>query len=101
MSISFSLQPYITWQNFVNWLGTWNVRGDKRIAKREVVNVFRKEKFRLRQLKGNGGVVSWYEVNDDIAGVKEIERAGGGVAVLLNVWHSALIHFEYVSSRIM
>ena len=47
------------------------------------------------------GEVSWYGVNSIIAGVQEIERAREGVAILLNVWHSALMDFGYVSSRIL
>ena len=48
------------------------------------------------------GEVSWCGVNGIIADVQKIERAREGIAVLLNdVWHSALIDFECVSSRIM
>ena len=46
-------------------------------------------------LKGNGGV-SWFGVNDIIAGVQEKKS----VAVLLKyVWHSAVIALGCVSSR--
>ena len=45
---------------------------------------------------------SWCGVNGIIAGVQEMERAREGVAILLNdVWHSAVIDFECVSSRIL
>ena len=41
-------------------------------------------------------------VNGLIAVVQEMERAKRGVAILLNdVWHSAVIDFECVSSRIL
>ena len=52
-------------------------------------------------MKGNGKV-SWCGVNGIIAGVKEMERAGEGVFILLNnVCHSAVIDFGCVSSRIL
>ena len=56
------LLPCITRQNYVNHLGTWNVRGISRIAKREeVVDVFKEGNFELlalteTKLKGNGEV---------------------------------------------
>ena len=41
-------------------------------------------------------------VNGIIAGVKEMERAREGVAILLNdVWYSAVVDFGCVSSRIL
>ena len=53
------------------------------------------------KLKGNGEV-SWYGINGIIAGVREMERAREGVAVLLNkVWRSVVIDFECISSRIL
>ena len=76
------------------------------VKREEVVDDFRKGKFELlalteTKLKGNEEV-SWYGVNGIIAGVQEMERAREGVAVLLNdVWHSAVIDFVYVSSRIL
>ena len=66
------------------------------------MDVFGKGKFKplaltKTKLKGNREV-SWCGVN----GVQERERAREGVAVLLNdVWHSAVIDFGYVSSRIL
>ena len=66
----------------------------------------RKAKFELlaltaTKLKGNGEV-SWCGINSIIAGIQEMERAGEGVAVPLNdVWHSVVIDFGYVSSRIL
>ena len=52
-------------------------------------------------MKGNEEV-SWCGVNGIIAGVKEMERARKGVAVLLNdVWHNAVIDFGCVSSKIL
>ena len=77
------------------------------MIKREVVvNVFREGKFELlalteTKLKGNGGI-SWYGVNGIIAGVQEMERPREGVAILLNdVWHSAVIDFGCVISRVL
>ena len=70
-----------------------------------MVDVFRKGKFELLALtetkvKGNGEV-SWRGVNGIITGVQEMERAREGVAILLNdVWHSAVINFGCVRSRI-
>ena len=56
-----------------------------------MVDVFRKEEFELIAFTETkliqNGEVSWCRVN----GVQEIERARGGVAVLMNVWHSAMI----------
>ncbi|MCQ7056741.1 hypothetical protein, partial [Clostridioides difficile] len=70
------------------------------------MDVFRKGKFDLlalteTKLKGNGEV-SWCGVNGIIAGVEEMERAREGVAILLSdVWHSAVIDYGCVSSRIL
>ena len=70
------------------------------------MNVFRERKFEFldltgTKLKGNGEV-SWCGVNSIIAGIHEIERAREGVVILLNdVWHSAMVHFRCVSSRIL
>ena len=70
-----------------------------------MVEVFKEGKFELlavmeMKLKGNGEV-SWCEVNGIIASVNEMERARKDVAILLNdVWHSALVDFGCVSSRI-
>ena len=48
------------------------------------------------------GEVSWCGINGIIADVQEMERAREGVAILLNnVWHSAVIDFGCVSSRIL
>ena len=45
------LQPCITRRNYINHLGTWNVRGINEIAKREeVVNAFKEEKLQLLAL---------------------------------------------------
>ena len=53
------------------------------------------------KLKGKGEV-SWSGVNVIFAGVQEMERARGGVAVLLNdMWYSAVIDFGCVRSRIL
>ena len=50
-------------------------------------------------LKGNRDV-SWYGLNGII--VQEIERTREGLVVLLNdVWHVAMIEFQYISSRIL
>ena len=69
------------------------------------MDVFQKGKFELlalteTKLKRNGEV-SWCGVNGIIVGVQEMERAREGVAVLLNdVWHSAVIDFGCIGSRI-
>ena len=74
------LPSCITRRNYVNRLGTWNVRGINGNAKREErVDVFKEGKFELlaltkTKLKGKGEV-SWCGVNDIIAGVQEMERA--------------------------
>ena len=48
------------------------------------------------------GEVSWHGVNSITASVQEMERAREGVAVLLNnVWHSLVIDFGCVTSRIL
>ena len=53
------------------------------------------------KLKGEGEV-SWVGVNGIISGVQEMERVRERVAVLLNdVWHSAVLKYECVSSRIL
>ena len=70
------------------------------------MDVFREGKFELlalteMKLKGNGEV-SWCGVNGIIAGVQEMERTREGVAILLNdVWHSAVVDYGCVSSRIL
>ena len=83
----------------MNHLGKWNVRGiNETLKKEEVVDIFREGKFRVAyldrmKLKGNGEV-SWYGGNGIIA--RE------GVAILLkDVWHSAVLDFGCVSSRIL
>ena len=69
-------------------------------------NIFKKGKFELltlteTKLKGKREV-SWCEVNGIISGVQEMERAREGVATLLNdVWHSAVLNYGCVSSRIL
>ena len=71
-----------------------------------MVDVFREGKFELlalmeMKLEGNGKV-SWCRLNGIIAGVQEMERAREVVATMLNdVWHSAVIDFGCVSSRIL
>ena len=71
-----------------------------------MVDVFKEGKFELllltdTKLKGKGGV-SWSGVNGIIPGVQEMERAREGVAILLNdVWHSAVVKFGCVSSRVL
>ena len=70
------------------------------------MDVFREEKFELlalseTKLKGNGEV-SWRRVNGIIAGVRKMERAREGMAIILNdVWHSAVVDFGCVISRIL
>ena len=72
----------------------------------EVVDVFRERKFELlalmeTKLEGNREI-SWCEVDFITAGIQEMERAREGVALLLNdVWHSAVIEFGCVGSRIL
>ena len=52
-------------------------------------------------MKGKGEV-SWSKVNVIFASVQELERGREGVAVLLNdVWHSAVVKYGCVSSRIL
>ena len=71
----------------------------------EAVDIFKKGKFQLlpltdTKLKGKGEV-SWSGVNAIFTCVQEMERAREGVAVLLNdVWHSALVKYGCVNSRI-
>ena len=104
-----SLAPalYNSAKNYVNRLDPWNVRGINGTEKwEEVVNVFREGKFELlplteMKLKGNGEL-SWCGVNGIIAGVQEMKRVREGVAILLNdVWHSAVVYFGCVISRIL
>ena len=70
-----------------------------------MVGVFKEGKFELlawteTKLKGNGEV-PLCGVNDIIAGVQEMERTREGVSILLNdVWHSAVVDFACISSRI-
>ena len=46
--------------------------------------------------------VWWCGVNDIIASFQETERAREGEAILLHdVWHSTVVDFECVSSRIL
>ena len=69
------------------------------------MNIFKEGKFELlalmeMKLKGNREV-SWCKVNGIIASV-QIEKAREGVAIMLNdVWHSAVVDFGCVSSRIL
>ena len=90
------LLPCITRRNYVNRLGTWNVRGINNTTKREeVVDVFREGRFELlalteTKLKGKGEI-SWFGVNGIISGVQEMKRAREGVAV----------YKGYISSRIL
>ena len=92
------LPPCITRRNYVNRLGTWNVKGINDTTKREeVVDIFKKGKFKLlalteMKLKGNGEA-SWSGVNGIISCVQEMEIAREGLAILLNdMWHSAMIN---------
>ena len=59
--------------------------------------------FALTETKLKGeGEVSWSIVNVIFGGVHEMERATERVAFLLNdVWHSVVVKFGYVSSRIL
>ena len=53
------------------------------------------------KLKGNGEV-SWCGVNGIIAGVQEMERAREEMTNWLNdVWHTVVVDFGCVSSRIL
>ena len=69
------------------------------------MDVFREGKFEMlakteTKLKGNGEV-SWCGVNGIIGGVQAMERAWEGVDILFNdAWHSEVIDFGCVSSRI-
>ena len=71
-----------------------------------MVDVFKEGKFELlplreTKLKGKGEV-SWCGINGIISGVQEIARAREGVTILSkNVWHSAVVDFGWVSSRIL
>ena len=66
----------------------------------------KKGKFELlalteMKLKGEGEV-SLSEINGVIYGAQEMERAMEGVVILLNdVWHSAVVNFGCVNSRII
>ena len=52
-------------------------------------------------MKGNGEV-SWCGVNGIIAGLQKMKRSREGVPILLNnVWHSTVIDFGCVNSRIL
>ena len=95
----------ITLRNYVNRLGTWNLRGINATTKREeVVIIFKKGKFELlvlreSKLKGKEEV-SWSGVNVIFARVQEMERAREGVA-MNDVCHSAVVKSGYVSSEIL
>ena len=41
------LPHYITRRNYVNHLGTWNVRGINDTVKEKMMNIFKKGKFKL------------------------------------------------------
>ena len=79
----FRLSPCITRQNYVNRLGTGNVRGINGTAKREdVVDVFKEGRFELfalkeSKLKGKGEV-TWCGVNGIIADVRRWKELGKG-----------------------
>ena len=65
----------ITWRNYVNHLGSWNVKGINGTTKKEeVVYVFKEGKFELLALTETKlkreEEVSWCGVNDIIAGVQ-------------------------------
>ena len=70
------------------------------------MDVFGEGKYELlalteMKLKGNGEI-SWCGANGIIAGVQELGRAREGEAILLNdVWHSAVVDFGCVNSRIL
>ena len=70
------------------------------------MDIFKRGKFELLALtetkyKGNGEV-SWSGVNVIFAVVQEMEKAREGVAILLNdVWHSGVVKYGCVSSRIL
>ena len=70
------------------------------------MGIFKKGKFEFlalteTKLKGKGEV-SWSGVNVIFTGVHEMGRAREGVAVLLNdVWHSAVVKYGCVDSRII
>ena len=71
-----------------------------------MINVFKELKFESLALTKTKlkrmGEVSWCGVNYIIAGVQEMERAREGVSILLNdVWHSAVVDFGSVSSRML
>ena len=72
----------------------------------EMVDVFRKGKFKFlalteTKLKGNTEVL-WCGVNGIITSVQEMERVKESVTVLLNdVWHSVVIDYGCVNSRIL
>ena len=100
------LPLFMARRNYVNRLGTWNVRGINDTTKREeVVNIFKKGKSELlalteTKLKGKGEAL-WSEVNVIFVGVQEMERTREMVAILLNdVWHSAVVKYGCVGSRI-
>ena len=71
-----------------------------------MVDVFREGKFDLPALtdtKLRGNIeVSWCGVNSIIDDVQEMERASGGVSIILNdVWHSAVVDFGCPRFRIL
>ena len=76
------------------------------VNREEVVDILREGKFKLlalmeAKLKGNGEVL-WCGINGIIADVQEMERAREGVDILWNnLWHSSVIDFGWVSSRIL
>ena len=70
------------------------------------MDVFKEGKFELvasteTKLRGKGEV-PWCGVSGIITGVQKMERAREGLAILLNdMWHSAVIDFGCISSRII
>ena len=87
------LPPYITRRNRANRFDKWYVRGINGTSKLLALTETKlKEK----------GEVSWCGDSGIIADFQEMERTREGVAILLNaVWHSAVIDFGCVSSRIL
>ena len=78
------LPPCIIRGNYVNRLGTWNIRDINDTTKRDdLVDIFKKGKFKLlalteTRLKGKGEV-SWGGVNVIFTGGREMERAREGL----------------------
>ena len=67
------------------------------------MNIFKNGKFELFSLtETERERYQGWGVTGIIAGVQEMERTREGVAILLNdMWHSAVVNFGCVSSRIL